>query len=221
MSGIGIVVGLADEARLLADTPGFVECCGPGPAGASRAAKRAIESGANALLSFGVAGALDPLLRTGQIVVATEVFRRGGGGFPCDETWRNRCVEALGVPPHGAIFGSDIPIAETEQKRLLFESSGAVAVDMESHAVGRAAAEAKLPFLAVRAIADIANQPVPAHLAACFNDRGEPRSLAIIASLIRYPSEIFMLPAASRAYRAALEALAHAASAGGAALRNV
>ena len=221
MNRIGIVVGLADEARLLADTPGFVECCGPGPAGAGRAAKRALDSGAKALLSFGVAGALDPVLRTGQIVVATEIHRTGGPPLPCDVGWRNRCIDALGVPPRGAIFGTDIPIGNIEQKRLLFESSGAIAVDMESHVVAAAAAAAKVPFLAVRAIADAADQPAPGHLARCFNARGEPRTIAIVASLIRYPSEIFMLPAAARAYRAALEALARAASTNGAALRNV
>lgn len=221
MPRLGIVVGLADEARLLAGTPGFVECGGPGPAGARRAAKRALESGAQALLSFGVAGALDPVLRNGQIVVATEVYRRGGPPFPCDVGWRNRCVEALGVPPRGAIYGSDTPIGTPLEKQALFEATASVAIDMESHAVAAAAAEAKVPFLAVRAIADTAGERVPARLAACFDETGEPRAFAMLAAFVTHPSEIFLLPAARRAYRAALAALARAASADGAALRNV
>ena len=63
-----MVCGLPREARLLRGLPYLVRCEGPGAANARRAAQALIAEGCDALVSFGVAGGLDPKLRPGDIV---------------------------------------------------------------------------------------------------------------------------------------------------------
>ncbi|HEY0425948.1 MAG TPA: hypothetical protein VGC82_21710, partial [Rhodopila sp.] len=75
MSGsfaLGFVTGLAAEARI-ASRFGYPVRVGGTPAGAGVAASELIEQGATALVSFGLAGGLDPALRPGTVVVASIV----------------------------------------------------------------------------------------------------------------------------------------------------
>jgi adenosylhomocysteine nucleosidase len=65
---IGIVTGLPREARLLRGLSFSIRCEGPGAANARRAAEALVREGVDTLVSFGVAGGLDPRLRPGDIV---------------------------------------------------------------------------------------------------------------------------------------------------------
>lgn len=70
---IGIVVGLAAEARLAAGLGCVVEIGGGTPAGAEAAVARLIARGVTGVVSFGLAGGLDPTLRPGMLVVPEAV----------------------------------------------------------------------------------------------------------------------------------------------------
>ncbi|MGD0108383.1 MAG: hypothetical protein ABSC06_30745, partial [Rhodopila sp.] len=66
---LGFVVGLTAEARI-AKRFGYPVLAGGGrPEGADAAANRLVKQGANALVSFGFAGGLDPALRAGAVVI--------------------------------------------------------------------------------------------------------------------------------------------------------
>ena len=77
---LGVVTGLAVERDCLQALP--VEdhrssrCCGPGPKAAEKAAFALLGEGCQALLSFGIAGALDEQLRPGDVVLAEAVRKR-------------------------------------------------------------------------------------------------------------------------------------------------
>ena len=66
---VGIVVGLAAEARIARRLGWKVAIGGGAAAGAEAAARRLIDEGSDALVSFGLAGALDPALRPGALIV--------------------------------------------------------------------------------------------------------------------------------------------------------
>jgi adenosylhomocysteine nucleosidase len=94
-----------------------------------------------ALLSVGLAGACDPALRVGEIVRAGVVVDTQSGERLSDLGFRQILVSAPGI-------------ASVAEKRRLFASYGASAVDMEAATVGRIARAHNLGFHAIKAISD-------------------------------------------------------------------
>ena len=66
---LAVVTGLEAEARIARRAGLDALAAGGGPGAATRAADDLVRRGATALLSFGIAGGLDPALRTGTVVV--------------------------------------------------------------------------------------------------------------------------------------------------------
>ena len=94
-----------------------------------------------------------------------------------------------------------------EEKADLFESSGAAAVDMESHAVAAVARKYSLPFLPVRAVADPATRSVPEFALTALSPGGRIRPGAVIARLLARPWEIRELLGLAVETRAAMASL--------------
>ena len=212
---VGVVTGLASEAVVATalagddDFPVRVACAGASSARAAVLARQLVDAGVNALLSFGVAGALDPKLRSGDLVVATEVLIDDADLYPCDATWQEALHAALvetRLPfRRGMILGSKRLWRDAKDKEAIFEITGCLAVDMESGAVGAIAAEAGLPFLAVRAVADRARDALPALVEDAVLPDGRAAVGRTLAALIRHPSQ---LPATLRLARQSSQALA-------------
>lgn len=190
----GIVAALRSEARCLpargsssrSAAPGMhlsVLASGMGCMRAARAAQRLVREGAGALLCFGVAGALDPSLRCGDIVLASEVICAqplalqlpgmrptalpAHARLRTAELWRARLAAALmrqGPAIERPVLTSTELICEAREKTRLFRQTGAVAVDMESAAVGVVANLHALPFMVLRVIADTAEDALPSVL---------------------------------------------------------
>lgn len=76
--------------------------------------------------------------------------------LPADEGLLRACRQALRDAKrwHSGLIVTVPMIADPKLKRWIGERSGALAVDMESYAVSEAAAEAKVPCIAVRSIVD-------------------------------------------------------------------
>jgi hopanoid-associated phosphorylase len=166
VTALGIIVGLRTEAACLPPVPEVrVACSGARPERARSLALQLIETGCGALASLGVAGALDPALKPGALLVADAVLTRDGRRLETDPRWRKRLIAQLArgglAALPGTLVGSDHPLLLKADKADLFRDTGALAVDMESHAAARVAAEHGLPFLALRAISDPATRAVP------------------------------------------------------------
>lgn len=229
----GVVAALAAEARALGrpvrrDGDGtavlgdgtLVAVSGIGGAAAERTALRLIAGGAAALVSWGVAGALDPALAPGALCLPSEVIAAHGVRYPTSPRWREwldaRICARIGAasrPAGGALLTSERSIDGAAGKAEALRSSGAVAVDMESGAVARVAALHGLPFLAVRAILDAADDEVP-HAVSAASQAGEVRMGRLLRGLARAPSEIVPLLRLARRYRCATHALAAVAGLG-------
>jgi nucleoside phosphorylase len=130
-------------------------------------------------MSGGFAGALDPRLRVGDVVVA-ENF--------CSPTLLARLDVAA---TRGALVSRARPAELVAEKAALHRETGALAVDMETAAIAAACHHAGIPMLALRAISDTAHEPLPAPLAEWFDlARQRPRPRRLLAYLWRRPSAI-------------------------------
>jgi nucleoside phosphorylase len=107
----------------------------------------------------------------------------------------------------GAILGLDRLLSSPQEKAAAFAQTGALAIDMESHHVARAAAAHGLPFIAIRAISDRADQTLPACLADFVDGEGRTKMSAVLAALIFGRVKLGELIATGRASRRAHQAL--------------
>ena len=205
---IGVVVGLTAEARIARRVFTHVEIGGGTAAGAAVAARRLIGQGVEALISFGLAGGLDPMLRPGTVVVPEAVVARGH----CLATDPG-LNEQLGGGTHHTLLGAEEIAASADVKQHLFVVTGCAAVDLESGAVALAAEEHRLPFAVLRAICDPAERDLPPAALCALNDTGAIGLLRVVASAIVGPGQIPALMALGRDAAAARRALVERADA--------
>jgi len=200
-SGIGVVVGLAAEARLARPLGLSVAIGGGTDAGAEAAAARLIRGGATGLISFGLAGGLDPALRPGAIVVPRAIIT-DGRTIATDLA----LSAALGGPTPHMVLGADTIAADAETKRRLRAETGAEAIDLESGAVARMADAHGLPCAAIRVVCDPAERTLPPAALAALNASGAIGLGRVLASVAARPAQLPALLAlaadAARARRA-------------------
>ncbi len=166
---------------------------GGGAAGAEAAARRLMADGAAGLLSFGLCGGLDPALRPGTILIPEAVL---------DGTTRHATSPAIaarfgGPTPH-LLLGASQVAATAIEKRWLRETTGADAVDLESGAVARVAAETGLPFAVLRAVCDPAEQDLPPAALVALDGKGAIGLVRVLASLAARPAQLPALLALAR-----------------------
>jgi len=147
--------------------------CGIGWERAERAAKHLAEQDVRTIVSAGIAGALDPKLEVADLVVARHVTAEPQTGFnpiTCDGFL---CLPNLRLSQndrpiyYGDILTCRSLVCTREDKRRLFETTCAQAVDMESYAIGRVCKERDVRFCAVKAISDTAEQNLPQIISEC------------------------------------------------------
>ena len=192
---LAIIAALEIEARTLesgAPGPGMrVYVSGPGPSRAGSMARGAIADGAGALLSWGIAGALRSDCECGDVIVPSRLLS-ASGEWAADPAWRHRVIAALGgriAVSDRPLFSSGQVVAGPQARRELAERSGAAAVDMESAAVAEAAAEAGLPCIAIRVIADGVADVLPEGIESLLTADGRTRHRGLWP-LLRRPSRI-------------------------------
>lgn len=187
---IGIVTGLQVEADIARGIPhSIVLCLGPGPSKALQAGEMLVERGARSLMSFGVAGGLDPALQAGDVIASPA-----------------KLAEAFGAKTSAITTVAD-PALTPEDKAVLFEKSEASAVDMESSAVEAAAAAASVPYYFIRAICDEAGDTIPQIALKGVSPDGRTRPIRVAAGLATRPQDLAALLHLGRQQKKALAAL--------------
>jgi adenosylhomocysteine nucleosidase len=198
---IGVVVGIAAEAKSAHRLSPNVLCSGGQPDVAARQAHALIKTGATTLMSFGIAGGLSSKLRPGSLVVADEIlteFDRYPAVSSCAPMIRAHV---------GPIYGSWEIVATPKEKRAIRKQTGALAVDMESGPVARVAMEAGIPFIAIRAVADPVTHGLPPAALLPLDEKGHPNLLAVFGSILKNPGQIPALIGTGNQTRIALRRL--------------
>lgn len=190
MKKIGIIVGLISEARI-AQRAGCAVAVGGGlPMGARRMAERLVADGATALISFGLAGGVDPSLAAGALVVPRAVLAQNRS-FDCDPGFRRVLEE--GATPVDSLLAGEVVVARVAEKARLWQQHGAAAVDLESGVVAEVAVANGLPFAVLRAICDPAWRELPRTAVEALDETGRVRPMKMAGMLARHPLDILGL----------------------------
>jgi adenosylhomocysteine nucleosidase len=205
-----VVTGMKREAACVVDEGVVSLCSGADIARLRDELGRLRERRFSAVVSFGLAGALDYALRPGDVVVADTVVAGGAR-----HATHGRLSEALAegvaatgrkaVP--GAIVGVDAPAMDRAAKTVLRESTRACAVDMESHLAAEFARERGVPFAVLRAVSDPAARALPPLAAMALTPEGDIDGRIVARELLRAPSQIGGLILAGLDSRAAFVSL--------------
>lgn len=201
------VSGLAREARI-ARRARMVAVVGAGDSALlTRRLEEAIAAGAKGIISFGIAGALAPLLRPGDLVIATHVVH-GEERYATDAKWTAILRQKLPRATSAIIVGHGEIVSHVDGKRRLFALSGAHAVDTESHIAARVARRRNIPFVAIRAISDAASRGLPPAALVSLTPNGHIRLGGILRSLAGDPLQLSDLLTTGREANKAFAALA-------------
>ncbi len=204
----GIVVALPEELSTLTSKKIAKGCAvfitdaivlaysGAGAGNARSASELLIAQGATRLISWGCAAALSETLKPGDLVLAdtlTDAEGYSDANFCVTADWLELSKKLLSatLKVHtGGLAESNWIVATAENKKHLHSQTGAVALDMESIAVAKIAGQNKLPFLAVRAIADPASMNLPKAISHSINEEGDIVLSKLLLFIALHPAEL-------------------------------
>ena len=137
--------------------------------------------GVSALISFGLAGGLDPALQPGALIVPRAVVL-GATRWEADPT-----LSALlgGGTGHVVVGGGEV-VVTAAAKAVLRRATGADAVDLESAAVARVG----LPFAVLRAVCDPADRDLPHAAVVALDAEGRIGALRVTLAAVTHPREL-------------------------------
>ena len=206
---VGVVFALQDEERGLrnalaesrsrlrhsdgydvwriGDAEALVIVGGVGRKRCIQAVRQLIEAGAQWIVSAGFAGGLDPVAAVGDVIAASRILSQAD---PSDVLESDpRLLPA--VPPsgkfgfvirHADLVTIDKVVCAASEKAAIYRSTGAAAMDMESHAAAQECRRAGVPFLAVRSISDAADEDLPGIIPVMTTTISAIRRLALLCS---------------------------------------
>jgi adenosylhomocysteine nucleosidase len=205
-----IVTGLVQEARIAAGPGKTVICSSSDPTQLRSLLLRFDPSSIRGVVSFGVAGGLDPSLKAGDVVVATEVMA-GAGRWCADLPLNEELIAGFGLGRRrvvrGALAGVEQVVVAQTGKAALRSETGAVAVDMESHIAASYAEEAGLPFAALRVISDPASRALPPLVLNAVKPNGDIDLAKILRGVARNPRTLHSLVSTGLDFNRALRSL--------------
>jgi adenosylhomocysteine nucleosidase len=161
-----------------------------------------VADGATALVSFGLAGGLDPDYRAGAIIVPIAVVEAGR-----IRPTNAALSEALGGWFGGMLHAGSEIVVSAADKAALAKSTLCGSVDLESGAVARVAERHGIPFAVLRAICDPADRDLPPAALAALNEKGAIAARRVALSVLGNPLQIPGLIALGRDAARARKAL--------------
>lgn len=158
----------------------------------------------DAVIHFGLSGALDTSMKVGDIVLPEHVCAHQQELIPMDSKLRDSmmsCLEPARYAIHyGGLYSSSSVLATHKEKKDVQKSSNCLSVDMETYWMSRFFSEKKIPFVSLRAIFDEMDMDLKnLSQSRMINAKGELSPLGVARDLLENPKLIAQLPAFQRA----------------------
>lgn len=200
----GIVVALIEEVRTLTTHKlklgeyTFINPCtviiyaGSGFDNATFASKELINQGATKLISWGCAASLIPSLNSGALILPAQLISHDNNIYPINSAWLQHTKSSLAkIQPHIGNISESLTIVSTSKaKHQLHQNTQAIAVDMESVAIAKIAAQNQLPCLVIRTIADPVTMQLPSVINQALNAQGQVQISKLLLLLCLHPQQL-------------------------------
>jgi adenosylhomocysteine nucleosidase len=203
----GIIVALPEELSTLTSKKlekGCVEILadkilviysGAGAENARTASELLITQGANQLISWGCAAALEASLRPGDLVLANSCVDTDDVVFDLNTDWIKQVQAVLSGQLAvrlctGKLAESQAIVSSSLNKTQIAQKTGAIALDMESTAIAKVAHKHGLPFVVIRAIADPLDMNLPKAVSHALNNQGDVVLSKLLSYLLQHPTEL-------------------------------
>lgn len=211
-----VVTALGGRDALCDGTPAVARRCGIGLRSALETARDLPP--VRCIVVVGCAGALQPALRTGDLVVASAVGLVDPAGqvqshWPSADAGVAAAAKRAGLSVHvGPIVSSPMALLGAPAKAGV-ATSGALTVDMETAAIMGVALQRRVPLVAIRVVIDECADEWPTGLD-MIDERGDVRVGPAVRAVLRHPRTMLSLlrqrTVCERTLRAALPALLRA-----------
>lgn len=206
-----VVVGILKEAKLAQGKNVTLLVSGANSARLAESLEKESFVGVRAVISFGVAGGLNPEYGTADVIIPDTIVKDGRIWFTdpgLNEKFRAQ-LGGLGlVVRDGILAGSSEVITTAAGKAELYRTLNADAVDMESHVAAEFALKHRVPFAAIRVISDPADRSLPEAALNAVSADGDVKLIPILMSVLRDFSQMGKLLRAGLDSRKAFETLA-------------
>ncbi len=164
------------------------------------------------LLVAGFAGALDPAVKVGAVVIPNAVL---GVEHQSAPILVNSFLDSELMPcPHGTglvkghLLTANHIVTSPTEKADLFRRTGAVAIDMESASLASRAHSLGIPCAVIRSISDEATETLPAGMLSCTDEFGRPKGWPLTRWILTHPGGLSALLRLNRNSRLAAGNLA-------------
>jgi adenosylhomocysteine nucleosidase len=134
---------------------------------------------ADAVVSTGFCGALDPGLAIAGVVVASSIVS-GVCRYPAMQP-------TCPAPHHIGVVCSIDHVARTASEKAGLRAAGSAAVEMEAAGVAEQAATRGLPFYCVRAVTDLAGEDMANNFNEALRPDGHFATMLILRGAVRHP----------------------------------
>lgn len=188
---------------------------GDGAANARRGIDAVLDAAApERIVIVGVGGALSPSLDLEEVVVAREVRGPDGGSLAVDEATLAHAVETTEARSAVAVTRRTLALSSRAKEDLYAEHGrpDAAVVDMESWHYARAATEARVPWIVLRAVSDEASEDLPEFLNDCLDEGGSVDRGKVARHALFHPSVMPRLLTMKRRVEACSQRLAEHAT---------
>ncbi len=163
------------------------------------------------LLVLGMAGGLSPRLEPGGLVVATAVEDKAGRAPSPEREPLKRWLSRHPGATRALLYTAERMLITAREKTELWRRLGEPAVasvDLETAVYARAAGARGIPYLAVRAISDPAEESLPLDFNHFCDRQGRVRRLRVALHALRHPSIGWRLQALGSRMKLCAERLA-------------
>ena len=139
-------------------------------------------------VSTGLAGGLNREFRSGNIVAASQLILREGGGMILSNKKLLKVAESCGAKVADTLITERHIVSEASSKSAM--SKFGDFVDMESYHILQVVSGTQIPAIAVRGISDAVDRDVPLDFNKVLDHDGTVRKRRLIEEIIRNPLRI-------------------------------